>query len=76
MVISKETEDIEYSFINFYNTTLQMKIDKINGMQTIAQKFVFVKKSISEINANELFIARLINQRSDKEFFENKSIQK
>ena len=31
---SKETEDIEYSFINFFQTSLQMKIDEINGMQT------------------------------------------
>lgn len=30
----------------------------------------------SEICANELFIARLIYKRTDKEFFENKSIQK
>ena len=33
---SKETEDIEYSFINFFHTSLQMKIDEINGIQTTA----------------------------------------
>ena len=38
--------------------------------------FVFVNKPISEMNANELLIARLFNQRTDKEFFEKKIIQK
>ena len=33
---SKETEDIEYSFINFFHTSLQLKIDKINEMQSKA----------------------------------------
>ena len=28
------------------------------------------------MNANELFIARLFNERTDKDFFENKVIQK
>jgi hypothetical protein len=45
-------------------------------MQTETQNFIFENKSISEMNANELFIARLLSQRKEKEFFENKSIQK
>ena len=51
-----------------------MKIDRINDVETEAQKYIFKGIPTKEINANELFIAKLINQRTDKEFFENKSI--
>ena len=31
---SKETQDIEFTFINLFYTSLQMKIDQINDMET------------------------------------------
>jgi len=32
---SKETSDIEFSFLDFFYTSLQMKTYKINNMQTV-----------------------------------------
>ena len=37
---------------------------------------MFLNKLFSDLNADELFIARLFYERTDNNFFENKVIQK